>query len=247
MPYVYIVNAKLSKPLALWSGPRNVSTALMYSFGNRGDCRIIDEPLFGHFLEVTGVWRPSREEALAVMVKDADRILKDMMDPGEQRFVFSKNMANHMEGLNLEILQRFRNVILTREPLAVLASYRKQIDIPTALDLCYQHQLEIIRYLREQGLPYLVIDSDALRNDPAAGIRRLCHFLDIPFTERMLRWPAGPRKEDGVWAKYWYEHVHRSTGFVPSQPSEYTPAGAMVELYQSSLEAYWEIISLNYE
>ena len=146
-------------PVALWSGPRNVSTALMYSFGNREDCRILDEPLFGYFLNQTGVWRPSREEALTSMELDSVKILADMKRSFAQTFTFSKNMANHLEGLDYSVLDNFNNVILTRSPAPVLSSYRKQVKVPTSLDLCYEHQLKIIHHLRQENLPFLVIST----------------------------------------------------------------------------------------
>lgn len=220
-----------------------MSTALMYSFANRGDCRVIDEPLFGFFLELTGVWRPSREEALRIMSHDPDAILADMQDAGSFDFVFSKNMANHLEGLDYSLLGDFRNIILTRKPAAVLSSYLKQVKHPTSLDLCYDHQLKIIGYLRNEDIPFLVVDSDELRDKPAEVLMRLCEFSGIPFTRKMLRWPKGARSEDGVWAKYWYDHVHQSTGFMPSPAKDFPVPEGMEQLHEASLKKYNEIIS----
>ncbi len=234
-------------PIALWSGPRNVSTALMYSFANRNDCRVIDEPLFGYFLKQTNVWRPSRDETLEVMETNPEIVLRDMMIPDGKEFVFSKNMANHLEGLDINILARFRNVILTREPAAVLGSYRKKMQKPTALDLCYSHQLIILEYLRAHGLPFLVINSDHLRNDPERELRYLCDFLGIDFLESMLSWSAGSRDEDGVWAKYWYHHVHKSTGFAPAPQAIEPVPPEFMKLHQASTALYQQIISFKYE
>lgn len=229
--------------IALWSGPRNLSTALMYSFANRGDCRVMDEPLFGYFLEKTGVWRPSREEALRLMSRDPEQILADMKETGGADFVFSKNMANHLEGLDFSVLHGFRNIILTRKPAAVLSSYLKQVEHPTPLDLCYDHQLRILRYLRAQKIPHLIIDSDDLRDSPKRVLSRLCEFAGIEFSDKMLQWPAGARPEDGVWAKYWYAHVHQSTGFMPSPAREFDVPEGMEDLHKESLIKYQEIIS----
>ena len=236
-----------SPDIALWSGPRNLSTALMYSFANRGDCRVIDEPLFGYFLEKTGVWRPSRVEALELMDKDPKRILMDMQQTGNFNYVFSKNMANHLEGLDFGLLGSFQNILLTREPAAVLSSYLKQVEKPTALDLGYDHQLQILRYLKEKDIDFIVVDSDELRGAPDEVLQNLCAFLGIPFTLKMLSWPAGPRPEDGVWAKYWYGHVHQSTGFMPSPARNYEVPEGMEALYTESLKKYQEIITYKNE
>ena len=235
------------KAIALWSGPRNVSTALMYSIANRGDVRVIDEPLFAHFLRTTDVWRPSRDEALAAMESDPKVVLTDMMDHQGFEFVFSKNMANHLEGLEDILLKEFVNIILTRAPSAVIQSYRKHIDQPSMLDLCYEHQLRIIRYLRENGEPCLVVDSDELRNNPEQQLKRLCNYLNIPFTGRMLQWEPGPRPEDGVWAKYWYHHVHLSTGFVAASLIDPPEGEQLTDLWSRCKLYYEEIISDRHE
>jgi hypothetical protein len=233
--------------IALWSGPRNLSTALMYSFANRGDCRIIDEPLFGYFLDKTGAWRPSREEVLKVMSRNPELILADMKDARDCHWVFSKNMANHLEGLDFSLLHDFQNIILTRKPSAVLNSYVKQVEYPTPLDLCYEHQLRILRYLKKARIPFLVVDSDELREDPAGVLAGVCEFLAIPFTRNMLSWPAGARPEDGVWAKYWYGNVHLSSGFMPAKEKEFAIPSGMEQLHEDSLIKFREIISFRNE
>lgn len=247
MAYVYHVKESVHKPIALWSGPRNLSTALMYSFGNRQDCRVIDEPLFGYFLQKTGVWRPSREEVLKVMETDPACILKDMRDAKGRSMVFSKNMANHLEGLDLKLLLSFQNVILTREPTAVLGSYTRQVKHPTPLDLCYHQQLRIIEYLQHQDLPILVLDSDQLRSAPEVQLQKLCAYLDIDFRKKMLRWKAGARAEDGVWAKYWYQSVHQSTGFSPAPVNSQLLPAEYQELYRNVSAVYHQIITFKNE
>ncbi len=225
--------------LAFWSGPRNVSTALMYSFAQRTDCHVMDEPLFGHFLKFTGVARPSRKEVLQMMPTDAEAILKSFSAPSEQPFVMLKNMANHLEGLDFNILQDFKNVILTRHPAKVIHSYTKNVAQPTELDLCYFHQSKIVQFLKEKQQPFYILDSDDLIENPEEKLREVCVFLEIPFDEKMLRWEAGPRSEDGVWAKYWYENVHRSTGFSqPKKDKEYPIPGHLKMLYETSLNYY---------
>ncbi len=231
--------------IALWSGPRNVSTALMYSFANRQDCTVLDEPFFGAFLQQTGVWRPSRDEVLLTMELDQQKVLSEIKTKNDSPVLFIKNMANHLEGMDLPLVKSFKNIILCRAPEAVLTSYTKQIESPTVLDLGYKHQLGLLRYLVAENEDFYVLQSDALRNNPAGELKNLCKYLDIPFSENMLQWKAGARREDGVWAKYWYHSVHKSTGFTPVDTQEYKCPDGCEELLKQSKELYNEI--LNYK
>ena len=200
--------------IALWSGPRNISTAMMYSFGNRADTSIVDEPLFGYFLKQTGVWRPSREEVLATMDTDASKVINELCEPNTKADIFfMKHIANHLIDLDWSFLKNFRNVILTRDPKKVLLSYDAHVKSPTMLDVAYEIQLELLNYLKEKKLHYVVLDADQVLQYPANQLKKLCYELNIPFDEKMLSWDPGPRIEDGIWAKYWYDNVHKSIGF----------------------------------
>lgn len=227
--------------VALWSGPRNVSTALMYAFAHRGDTTVFDEPLFAHFLQKTGVWRPSRDEVLQTMESDESKLFHSFKPKPNKPHLFLKNMANHIEGISLDAFKTYTPVILIRHPQKVLASYTKQIAQPTELDLGYTHQLQLIAYFKENSVPYKVIDSDNLLKNKEETIASLCAFLKLPFTETMLRWPAGAIPEDGVWAKYWYHSVHKSTGFAPYEEKEYPLPSFLKNLLKSSEEKYNQI------
>lgn len=200
--------------VSLWSGPRNCSTALMYSFAQRPDFKVVDEPLFGHFLRHTGVSRPSRDEVLQTMPWRREDVLAQFQ--GDEEHVFLKHMANHLEGWPSEDFTAHRHVILTRHPRKVLKSYRAHISQPTALDLCYHHQLQWLEQCEANGWPVVVLDSDRLVERPKASLTALMLWLGLAFDPSMLEWPAGGRPEDGVWAKYWYHRVHASTGWAPS-------------------------------
>jgi hypothetical protein len=228
---------KLPKVLALWSGPRNVSTALMYSFAQRKDTQVLDEPFFGYFLKQTGVWRPSREEALLTMPTQAEDVHRSFSD-ADKPLLFVKNIANHHEGLDLESFAAWKNFFLIRHPRKVLASYTKQVQQPTELDLGYAHQLELLRFLKGKGLPYYVVDSDDILINPTATLEKLCTYLEIPFEADMLHWKAGALPEDGVWAKYWYHNVHKSTGFAPYVEREYSVPDSLNELLEISKKKY---------
>lgn len=240
-------HALSTKPIALWSGPRNVSTALMYYFAYRGDTRVWDEPLFGHFLKQTGVWRPSRDEVLLNMETNAERVLKDLDTAEGKPYKFYKNMANHLEGLNYNLTKGYKNVILCRQPEAVISSYTKQVKQPTELDLCYRHQVQLLEYFTGHGISYFVLDSDELRKDASGQLSKLSAYLDIPFSKDMLSWEAGPLPEDGIWAKYWYHNVHRSSGFAPYETKEFQIPSEMEALLESSQKLYQQILSYKHE
>ena len=203
-----------STKIALWSGPRNISTALMYSFANRSDTEIVDEPLFGYFLKQTGAWRPSREEVLQSMETDS-KILIDALINSEVNapIFFMKHMANHLIGLDWDFVKNFKNIILIRDPNDMLLSYSRNMRQPTLLDTAYKMQIELVEYLTAHELPFSVLNSKNILLNPEGQLRTLCDKLGIEFQGGMLDWEAGPRKEDGIWAKYWYESVHKSTGF----------------------------------
>ena len=229
--------------IALWSGPRNISTAMMYSFGNRADTSIVDEPLFGYFLKRTGVWRPSREEVLATMNTDASKVIEKLCEPNTKADIFfMKHIANHLIDLDWSFLKGFRNVILTRNPKKVLLSYDAHVKSPTMLDVAYEIQLELLNYLKENKLHYVVLDADQVLQDPASQLKKLCFELNIPFDEKMLSWEPGPRIEDGIWAKYWYDNVHKSSGFKKGSNVSTDLPLHLEELYIRSLHIYKKLL-----
>lgn len=228
--------------IALWSGPRNVSTALMYSFAQRADTRVLDEPLFGHFLEHTGVARPSRAEALAAMETNASTIFEtQLLAPCDRPVLFVKHMANHLEGLPLSCLDDFTNVILTRHPADVITSYLANVETPTLLDLAYAQQVAVAQHLLAQGQMPIVLDSRHVLQQPAAALRALCQAIQLPFDAAMLKWEAGARPEDGVWANYWYQNVHKSTGFAPWKPKAAAVPEAQQALLNTCLPLYHQL------
>jgi hypothetical protein len=233
---------KDSNKIACWSGPRNVSTALMYSFAQRKDLQVWDEPFFGYFLKRTEVWRPSREEVLRTMETSWGEVMENIEKQAQDQKVFLKNMANHLEGLPNELLNSFSNIILTRDPKKVLASYTKHIEQPTLLDLGYTHQLRILEYLKASGQNYLVVDSDEVCEDPERELKRICDYLKIEFDGSMLKWEAGARPEDGIWAKYWYQNVHKSTGFKKPEFKEYKIEDHLTSLYKEALQLFNKIL-----
>ena len=205
--------------LSVWSGPRNVSTALMYSFRQRPDTIVVDEPLYGHYLRTTGADHPGIREVLGAMEGDGGRVVRDVfLGPCERPVHFFKNMAHHLVGLDRGFLSRITNVLLIRDPREMLPSLAEVLHEPTLRDTGLDRQVEILNVVLGRGEKPVVLEARELLLDPDGVLRKACERLDVPFEGEMLHWPAGPKPEDGVWAKHWYRSVHASTGFTPYRP-----------------------------
>lgn len=211
--------------ISLWSGPRNVSTALMYSFRQRIDTTVVDEPLYAHYLVRSGVEHPGRDDVLAAQDNDGERVVRDViLGPARTPVLFLKNMAHHLGGLDWAFLAELHNVILTRDPAEMLPSLIKQVPDPDLEGTGLPMQVALLDAILDEGDDPIVLDSRLLLTDPEGILTRLCHRVGLEFDPAMLSWPAGPVPEDGVWAEHWYHSVHRSTGFAPYNPkSEEVP------------------------
>jgi hypothetical protein len=200
----------------MWSGPRNLSTALLRSFGARRDTVVVDEPLYAHYLATTGLDHPGREAVIASQPtrwQDVAATLTGPLPPGV-RVSYQKHMAHHLlPGIGRDWIGRLSNAFLIRDPDHVVASYAKVRGAPTLADLGYVQQAEIYR---AYGGP--VVDAADLLRDPPGVLARLCAALGIGFDEAMLSWPPGRRDTDGVWAPHWYANVEASTGFGQHDP-----------------------------
>ena len=216
----------MSEPvrIAMWSGPRNISTAMMRSFEARGDCAVTDEPFYGAYLVGSGIDHPLREESLATMPTDWRVVAESVVGPvpGGRPIWYQKHMPHHMlPGFGLAWVAQCRNAFLIRDPLAVLASYTRTRPGVALEDLGFVQQWELFEAEAERlGHAPPVIDATDVLADPRGTLSALCRALDIPFTEKMLSWPAGRRATDGIWGRVWYGSVERSTGFAapPSAP-----------------------------
>ena len=207
-------------PICLWSGPRNVSTALMYSFAQHPAIRVVDEPLYGHYLRVSGAEHPGREDVMAAMDCDGNRAMRTLLqqqseDPSRRLFI--KHMAHHLVELDLRFLTSMSNIFLVREPREMLPSLTVQVPDAELSDTGLKRQWELYSELVDAGMPAIILDSRELLLDPDSILRALCQHLDLEFDPGMLSWKKGPREEDGVWAPHWYHAVHKSTGFAPYQ------------------------------
>lgn len=211
------------KIISLWSGPRNVSTALMYSFSQIKGVKVIDEPLYAHYLSKTDVHHPGDDEVLATMEHDGNKVLENLLEQNDHQSVFFlKNMAHHWIELDDHWLDKFENIFLVRDPKEMLPSLINQIPNPTLRDTGLKTQVDIFNKLIADGHSPTIIDSKSLLLNPKDILSKLCDALGIPFNLSMLQWPKGPIKEDGIWAKYWYHNVHQSEGFSPYNPKKET-------------------------
>jgi len=200
----------------VWSGPRNVSTALMYSFAQRSDTRVVDEPLYAHYLRVSGAPHPGRGAVLAAQEQDGEKVVRDViLGPCDRPVVFFKQMAHHLVELDRAFLAYTANVILTRDPNEMLPSLRENIARPTIRDTGYAMQTELFGELRALGQDPPVLDAREILTGPRKVLGELCRRLGLPFEDAMLSWKPGARPEDGVWAPHWYASVHRSSGYGP--------------------------------
>ncbi|HEX2593425.1 MAG TPA: hypothetical protein VHL34_18125 [Rhizomicrobium sp.] len=204
--------------IAMWSGPRNISTAMMRSFENRPDTAVVDEPFYAAYLIKTGLDHPMRDAVLMSQPLDWRRVADALTGPVPQgRAVFyQKHMTHHMlSDFGRDWIRHCRNAFLIRAPEAVLASYTEKRPDVTLDDIGFRQQQELFdRECQRLGTAPPVIDSADVLRDPRATLTALCTALGIPFTDQMLHWPAGRRDSDGVWATAWYDSVEKSTGFV---------------------------------
>lgn len=205
--------------IAMWSGPRTLSTATMRAWENRPDTVVVDEPLYAYYLAATGIDHPGRDEILAGQPTDWHTVVHSLTTddlPDGATISYQKHMTHHvLPEIDLGALEPLTHAHLIRDPRRVLASYAKVREQPTLADLGVQQQVALHRRF---GGP--VVDSDDLLRDPEGVLRRLCDALGVPFDASMLSWTAGPRNSDGVWAPYWYASVEASTGFGPYRGTE---------------------------
>ncbi|XP_057963387.1 branched-chain-amino-acid aminotransferase-like protein 1 isoform X2 [Malania oleifera] len=222
-----------------WSAPRSLSSSLMYAFAQRNDTEVLDEPLYANFLQVTGAERPYREEVLSKMEPDGNKVVKEVIfGPGKKKYRYCKHMAKHrVTGLTNDLVKKAKHFILIRNPLDILPSFNKVVP-PSFLELGVAELVSIYSELCELGMPPPVIDAAELQKDPEAILRGLCEDLDIPFQAAMLKWEAGPKPIDGIWAPWWYGGLHKSTGFGPARKYPLPLPSSFYDVLEESLPFY---------
>ncbi|MBV9963654.1 MAG: hypothetical protein JO072_15540 [Parafilimonas sp.] len=224
----------------LWSSPRNISTAMMYAFAQRDDTVVIDEPLYAYYLKTTGIHHPGKEEILQTQDNNGENVIRDIILADHYKpIAFFKQMTHHLENISLDFLSQTKNILFIRNPKQIIASYAQVRKDVTMQDVGIKKQWWLYNYLTEKNLSCIVLDSNEILKSPQNVLQQLCNALQISFTEKMLQWPAGAKDYDGVWAKYWYDNVHQSTGFEKQKTSERELPGYLESLYNES-KVYYE-------
>ncbi len=224
--------------IAMWSGPRNLSTAMMYSFGARADCAVSDEPFYAAYLKATGIVHPMQAEILASQPNEPQQVISNCLGlvPGGKVHWYQKHMTHHMvPGIPTDWLDNFVNVYLIRDPARVVASYRAKRENPVLEDLGFTQQRDLL-----QRFPGPIIESSDIRADPERMLKKLCAEIGLPWDDAMLAWPAGGHKDDGAWAPHWYGAVHKSTGFDGVERPVPNENGALMD---AALPIYQEMVA----
>ncbi|MGH3366784.1 MAG: HAD family hydrolase [Nocardioidaceae bacterium] len=227
--------------LAMWSGPRNISTAMMRSWENRPDCMVVDEPLYGYYLHETGIDHPGRDLVLASMPRDLGIAVDTLLAPLPEgvSVQYQKHMTHHLlPSTDRSWIAGLHNVLLIRDPREVVASYLRSRDSVEPADIGVPQQVELYERLSRDGVSPPIIDAADFLRAPEVYLRWLCSWLGLEFQPQMLSWPAGPRDSDGVWAPYWYDAVRRSTGFEPWRPRDPQLDGHAAEVADACADGF---------
>lgn len=229
------------KYLHLISGPRNISTALMYSFAQRSDTLVSDEPFYAFYLSITGVNHPGKDEVLKIQSNDEEVVKKEIFRDHSRPVFFIKNMAHHIETMrDLSFLKNCVNIFLIRNPSQIIASYAQVIEKPVMRDIGIEYELTLFKKLNDPN--NIVIDSGLLLENPKSVLTQVCVRAGIPFEEQMLTWQAGPKPYDGVWAPHWYSNVHQSTGFEKQTTSTRALSEKLQPLADEAMNYYNELL-----
>ena len=228
--------------IAMWSGPRNISTVIMRAWGNRADTVVVDEPLYAYYLERTGKKHPGATEIIARGETDWRKIVEQLIGPipNGKRIYFQKHMTHHLlPEIDRRWIVDLTNCFLIRDSREVILSYIKKNPEPTLEDLGFIQQLEIFDFVQKQtGRTPPVIDARDVLENPRKILELLCDAIGVEFDAAMLSWPPGLRDTDGVWAKYWYDEVARFTSFQPYKPREGDIPDHLREIYKQCRECY---------
>jgi hypothetical protein len=227
--------------IAMWSGPRNLSTAMMYSFGARSDFAVVDEPFYAAYLTLTGLQHPMRDEIIASQPTDPQKVIDQLLGsiPAQKPHFYQKHMAQHMiDDVPREWVAQVTNIFLIRHPARVAASFSAKYDNPTLADIGFVQQAELYEQLTAQGHAPVVIDSADIRRAPETMLKRLCAAIDLPWDPAMLNWPMGGHPDDGVWAAHWYASVHGSTGFANAEGPLPALDGPRADLADAAMPVY---------
>ncbi|MCW2527717.1 MAG: hypothetical protein JWM76_2577 [Pseudonocardiales bacterium] len=235
------------KRLAMWSGPRNISTAMMRSWENRPDTFVVDKPLYAFYLAETGLDHPGQADVIAAGNPSWPGVVEELVagTPSGAEIYYQKHMTHHLiPELPTDWIAGLHNVMLIRDPREVVASYQRSRAEVTAADIGLLQQVALYEQLEAGGSEVPVIDAGDFLRAPESYLRWLCDDLGVLFYPEMLSWPPGPRDSDGVWAPYWYSAVTASTGFEPHRTREFDLSGAGLLAAEESLPAYEQLFEV---
>jgi hypothetical protein len=215
----------------------------MYSFAQRPDTIVLDEPFYGIYLGRSGANHPGADEVISSMPGDEETVLKNIFRQWPRPVLFIKNMAHHIEVLDRAFLRKTVDVFLIRNPRQIIASYAEVIQELRMRDIGIEYQYELYQQLIDEGERPVVVDSGLLLENPRSVLSELCNTIGIDFSESMLQWPAGPKPYDGIWAPHWYANVHRSTGFEKQVSSSRPLPPNFMPLYEKAAVYYEKLLS----
>ncbi len=225
----------------MWSGPRNISTAMMRAWENRPDTFVVDEPFYAYYLQRTHADHPGRDEVIAHGQTNWKEVAARLTSnpPGGKHIFYQKQMTHHLlPEIDRSWMLGLTNCFLIRDPAEVIASYTKKNHEPTIEDVGFVQQEEIFNWLRERSGTAPVIDAHDVRENPKKTLSLLCEAVGVEFTDAMLSWPAGPRETDGIWAKYWYAEVEKSTSFQPHELRRVEVPKHLAAVHEKCRESY---------
>jgi hypothetical protein len=208
--------------IACWSGPRNISTALMRSWSSREDTFVSDEPFYSYYLKEQQLKHPMHKEIIDFYPHRYNDIVRNLTSgiPKGKKYWYQKHMAHHMVGIeDFSWLKDFKNYFLIRHPKDVINSFIKKNTLNSVQELGYPQQLQIIEFLQKNNLEFRIINSDDLLDSPKKKLYDWCNHLNIKFDSRMLSWKKGPHTNDGIWGKHWYDSVYKTTSFSKNEKS----------------------------
>jgi len=233
------------KRIAMWSGPRNLSTAMMRAFENRNDTTVLDEPFYAHYLQKTGMDHPGKNQILQSQSTNWMKIADVCRGPIPENkpIWYQKHMAQHnLDDCDISWIKDLHNCLLIRDPKYVITSYNKEFPIKDERLLGYIQQKEIVQFLeRENGKTPPIIDATDILKDPENMLKKLCDLIGIDFSKRMLHWPRGKRNSDGIWAPFWYRRVEESTTFLPYKKKDIRIPDDLIPIYDKCMVFYSEM------
>ena len=210
----------------------------MYSFAQRSDTRVVDEPFYAYYLMLTGKDHPGRAEVLKTQSHDLDAVFENLAHLEDTEVLFIKNMAKHLETIPTNLFKAYTHLLLIRDPAQIITSFVKGYPNPKMEDIGMAYQFALYAFFVKHGYPFVVLDSNEVLKSPQRVLSQLCERLGIPFDTAMLSWEPGARPEDGSWAKHWYHRVHKSSGFLASSSATPQLPDHCVPLYEEARPFY---------